>query len=415
MTTKYYDIVIIGSGISGLYSAYQLKETSPETSFVILEKYKKQWIGGRTSNEMFYDTQIVTGAGIGRKRKDKLLYRLLQDLRLPTSEYMVKPHYSELIEEPIHVNTVMDHLKKEYNKRDPRHTLTFKEFAEPILGADIYKRFLLSVGYTDYEKEDAFETLYYYGMDDNACCWKAFTVPWRKMVLTLADEIGESHFKFSKNVIRIHRVENEPCRFMIETEKGENYVCNKMIIATTIDTTRKLLPHYPIYNDIEGQPFLRLYGKFSASSIPIMKQYVKGFTIVPGPLQKIIPMDPNKGVYMIAYNDNQNTILLKNHLENNKENRELYCMLLEKALNIPKHSLHLTAIKDYYWPIGTHYYKPLDTTEFTNRDQFVDRAQHPEQGILVVGEAVSRNQGWTEGALESVKAVVTKKWIIKDC
>lgn len=415
MTTKYYDIVIIGSGISGLYSAHKIKETSPETSFVILEKYKKQWIGGRTSNEMFYDTQIVTGAGIGRKRKDKLLYHLLQELRLPTSEYMVKPHYSELIEEPIHVNTVMDHLKKEYKKRDPRHTLTFKEFAEPILGADIYKRFLLSVGYTDYEKEDAFETLYYYGMDDNACCWKAFTVPWRKMVLKLADEIGDSHFKFSKNVIRIHKLDNEPCRFMIETEKGENYVCNKMIIATTINSTRKLLPQYPIYNDIEGQPFLRLYGKFSASSIPIMKQYVKGFTIVPGPLQKIIPMDPNKGVYMIAYNDNQNTILLKDHLENNKENRELYCMLLEKSLNIPKHSLHLTAIKDYYWPIGTHYYKPLDTTEFTNRDQFVDRAQHPEQGILVVGEAVSRNQGWTEGALESVKAVVTKKWIIKDC
>jgi monoamine oxidase len=40
------------------------------------------------------------------------------------------------------------------------------------------------------------------------------------------------------------------------------------------------------------------------------------------------------------------------------------------------------------------------------------KAQHPEKGILVVGEAVSRNQGWTEGALESVEAVMTKQWIL---
>jgi len=29
----------------------------------------------------------------------------------------------------------------------------------------------------------------------------------------------------------------------------------------------------------------------------------------------------------------------------------------------------------------------------------------------VVGEVVSRYQGWTEGALESVKSVLTTKWI----
>ena len=38
-----YDIIIIGSGISGLYAAYNIKKMSPDTSFLILEKYKKQW------------------------------------------------------------------------------------------------------------------------------------------------------------------------------------------------------------------------------------------------------------------------------------------------------------------------------------------------------------------------------------
>jgi monoamine oxidase len=62
MTTTNYDIIIIGSGMAGLISAYNIQKISPQTSFIILEKYKKQWIGGRTSNEMFYGTEVVTGA-----------------------------------------------------------------------------------------------------------------------------------------------------------------------------------------------------------------------------------------------------------------------------------------------------------------------------------------------------------------
>ena len=36
-----YDIIIIGSGISGLYTAYNIKKMSPNTRVLILEKYKK--------------------------------------------------------------------------------------------------------------------------------------------------------------------------------------------------------------------------------------------------------------------------------------------------------------------------------------------------------------------------------------
>lgn len=412
MSIKYVDIIIIGSGMAGLYSAYNIKNTSPNTSFLVLEKYKKDWIGGRTSNEIFYGTEIVTGAGIGRKTKDKLLLKLLNNLNIHTSEYTVNPKYSKLIRH-VDINKIMNHLKKEYTKSTD-NSLTFKQFAINILGEKLYKDFLVSAGYTDYENEDVLETLYYYGMEDNSCCWKAFHVPWRKMVLKLYHYIGEKNFKFSNNVISIHKISKQPCKFLIKTENGVQYLCNKVIVASTIDTIRKLLA-MPIYNDIEGQPFLRLYAKFTKKSIPIMKEYVKGFTFMPGPLQRIIPMDPDNGVYMIAYNDNNNTLALKKHLKNTRENRELYENLLEKSLGIPNNSLHIIALKDFYWPIGTHYYKPLNKELYKNREEFINKVQHPEPGILVVGEAVSRNQGWTEGALESVKAVLTKKWIENPC
>lgn len=422
MNNKYYDVIIIGSGIAGLYSAYKIKQMSPNTSFLVLEKFKKQWIGGRTSNETFYGEEIVTGAGIGRKGKDKLLRKLVHEFKLPSHEYIVDPQYSTLIDH-VDVKKIMNMLRQKYNQRkNNKKNVTFAEFAKPILGNKLYTNFLLSSGYTDYENEDIFETLYYYGMEDNACCWKAFTVPWKQLVMKLYENIGEKNVRFSSNVIKIQKIGQDPCLFSIETEKGSTakgstakvttkYICNKVIVATTISSVRKLLPDRPIYNDIEGQPFLRLYGKFSASSIPILKEYVKGFTFLPGPLQRIIPINPNKGLYMIAYNDNRNAIALKNNLENNKENRELYCVLLEKALDIPRGSLSLIAIKDFYWPIGTHYYKPLDKTFYKSRDEFVEQAQHPDPCVLVVGEIVSRNQGWTEGALESVEAALSKKWI----
>jgi hypothetical protein len=409
---KYVDIIIIGSGMSGLYSGYKIKQMSPDTSFLILEKYKKNWIGGRTSNEIFYDTEIVTGAGIGRKNKDKLLGNLLHSFKFITPEYTINPHKSKLIKN-VDINTIINRLKKEY-PRFKNQQLTFKQFATKVLGENLYKEFILNAGYSDYENEDVFETLYYYGMEDNSCCWKAFHVPWKKLVLKLYHFIGTSHFKFSNNVIKITKTQEEPCRFLIETENGVNYLCNRVIVASTINTIRKLIPK-PIYNDIEGQPFLRLYAKFTKSSIPIMKEYVKGFTFLPGPLQRIIPMDPNNGVYMIAYNDNSNTIALKNNLQNTKKNRELYEILIEKSLGIPDNSIHIIAIKDFYWPIGTHYYKPLNKELYKSREEFIHLAQHPENGMLVVGEAVSRNQGWTEGALESVEAVVTKKWIVNPC
>jgi 2-polyprenyl-6-methoxyphenol hydroxylase-like FAD-dependent oxidoreductase len=405
---KNVDIIIIGSGMSGLYSAYKIKQFSPETSFLILEKYKKQWIGGRASNDTFYGTEIVTGAGIGRKPKDKLLYKLLHEFQFETHEYVVNPQKSALIAD-MDISVAVQTLRREYkNYKDKQ--ITFKQYATRILGKDAYQDFIESAGYTDYENEDVFETLYYYGIEDNACCWKAFTVPWKKLVLKLYEYIGEENFRFSNKATRITKINDNPCKFLVDTAKGTQYMCNKVIVATTIDGIRSLLPN-DIYNDIEGQPFLRLYAKFNKKSIPILKEYVKGFTFLPGPLQRIIPMDPNNGVYMIAYNDNKNTLALKNNLENTEDNRNLYQLLLERSLGIPENSLHIIALKDFYWPIGTHYYKPLNKTLYRDREEFIHKAQNPEPGIVVVGEVVSRNQGWTEGALESVKAVITRKWV----
>jgi hypothetical protein len=108
---------------------------------------------------------------------------------------------------------------------------------------------------------------------------------------------------------------------------------------------------------------------------------------------------------------NKNAEILQVHKENTPENREFFAKKVEEALGIVPNTLKITAIKDFYWPIGTHYYEPLDHVKYRSRPEFIREAQHPEPGMLVVGEDVSRRQGWTEGALESVANVLNKSWI----
>jgi len=401
-----YDVIIIGGGISGLYAAYKMRN---HKSFLVLEKNRKPNLGGRAGNELFQGVNVVTGAGIGRKRKDRLLYKLIGELGLQTQSYVSKKYYSPDID-PLPMEQIMQYLREKYSKTvsSPQ---TFKQFATQHLGPKVYKRFLETSGYTDYEKEDAYETLNHYGMDDNYKNSTIFTVAWKQLVDTLASKIGESKIKMGNGVSKIRRQidTNSIPRFYLETDLGTTYICNEVIVATDINGIRALLPN-PIYKEIEGQPFIRIYGKFSKQSIPYLKQHIRGYTCVKGPLQKIIPMDVERGVYMIAYSDNAAAEELST-LTDNEETREILCRMVEVAMGIPSAVLSLTAIKSYYWRVGTHYYKPLKLVYGPTREDFIEKVQNPGRGIMVVGEAVSRNQGWTEGALESVEKVITKKWL----
>ena len=427
------DIIIIGGGIAGLYAAYQIKRIAPpNTTFLILEKNPRQSLGGRAGNETFYGANVVVGAGVGRKEKDHALIKLLKDTKTHTSEFATSRIYvPRALFQPDDIMNTIRTLKAEYNKRPEhyRHTKkSFKQFFIDTLGDGEYRSFVISTGYTDFENADIYETLYHYGMDDNVSGWTAIHVPWKDLIDSLYQKIGggSRHFRFSTEVTRIRKIEDNPgCIFEVatstatpNTSNNKVYYANKVVVATTVDAVRRIVPgasaRSSIYQQIQGQPFLIVYAKFDRESTEIMKKYVTSFTVLQtGHLQKMIPMDPDKGVYMVAYSDNQHARILKakGALENTRKNCEMYSKWAADALGIPVSTpLHIIAIKDYYWPIGTHYYEPL-AKEYKTRSEFIHQAQHPMKGLAVVGEMVSRDQGWVEGALESVDKVITRDWV----
>lgn len=408
-----YDIIIIGGGIGGLYSAYKIKNYSSETRFLILEKSKRSDFGGRLGNYNFFGESVVKGAGIGRIKKDILLKSLLDKLGLDSHKFIVSKKYAPNMASHIcDINYIHKLLCKKYKSKPLEwRQKTFKEFATKILGKRTYRDFVLSTGYQDYNNEDIEETLYKYGFDNTSSkIWTAFSVPWKELIEKLAFNIGIEYIKFNQDVISFAKSRTNPEIFIIKNSNNQKYYAKKIIVATTIQSVCKLFKSYPIYRNIGTNVFLRLYGKFAKSSINIMKEQISTTTIVKTPVQKIIPINRDKGIYMISYCDDKNAVGFTSYLENTPKNRKFWENELKKALSLKNEVLKLLSIKAFYWPIGTHYYKPLNPI-YKTRENYVNIAQHPDDNILVVGEMISRKHGWTEGALESVEKVVTQKWL----
>lgn len=392
-----YDYIIVGAGIAGLYTAYRLVSHNRFVKLLLLEK--RSQVGGRAGTELFYDVPVAIGAGIGRKKKDKRLLQLLNTMQIQVSYYKIKKQHVGF--DDVNLVKVLKYLQKEWKKEYKLHPFdtSFKTFAQHKLGVDTYNRFILTSGYSDYEHENVWSALFHYGMDDNADSWKAFFVPWGVLESKLLHHIGAHRIETNKTVVNIEG--SLQTGFEVTTSTLQVFYAKQVILASTIGTVQRLVAHknlrfQPLLDKIQSQPFLRVYGKFSVTSAPIVQHHVPTFTIVTGPLQKIIPIQPDKGVYMICYNDNQHAQLLIDNVADTEDNRQYFCHLFRQALGIPE-ELELEGIKGYYWKEGTHYYRerPLPT----------ERVQS-DQGITIVGELISTNQGWVEGALESVDNIM---------
>jgi hypothetical protein len=223
---------------------------------------------------------------------------------------------------PISVMSVITRLRSEYRKKPV--TTTFRDFGIEKIGKKDYERFLVSAGYTDYEKEDLYETLYHYGMEDNESGWKGIAIPWNDLLDALSKKIGVKNILTKQTVVKIiQRMVRDSgviggVGFEVITEK-DVWNTKKIILATTIDSVNKLLNvkgKDTLYDHVKGQPFLRIYGKFIGESVAIMKEYVSKQVFVEGKLHRIIPMNHKMGVYMIVYTDNQGAVALKKYIEN---------------------------------------------------------------------------------------------------
>jgi hypothetical protein len=112
--------------------------------------------------------------------------------------------------------------------------------------------------------------------------------------------------------------------------------------------------------------------------------------VLPGsPFQKIIPINTENCVYMLAYADNANAIALALFNKSDLQSELDRCCL--KILNIDE-NYRILKYRKVFWKIGTHATGPNAMRSGTPNIR----------NIQFIGEAVSNDQGWVTGALRSV-------------
>lgn len=374
-------IAIIGSGIAGLFSGLTMKNRLECSEITIFEKNNR--IGGRIKMDNFEGQEIIAGAGIGRKQ-DRLLYNLCKNLNVTINEY---PANFEHTSKPIDIVKILSILKSNFHDLN-RNKENFKEFATKILGKEIYNEFVFSTGETDYEKADVVDTIFDYGFENyTSAGFDAFLIKWSELLKSF-ENLLKDDIKLNRNMKKISVQSDGKIKI-------NNEIFDKVILATPVNVIRKLLPKMKIFKNIEGQPFVRLYVKLD-KKLNVSKTFIK----TTKPFQKIIVANEKKFIYQISYSDNK--------IANRWTKVENIPKVVENGiLKIFKQKVKVLKHKLIYWENGTHYFKPLPK-EFNNREEFLEICQNPEKNIFCVGEAFSRNQGWSEGALESVLKILNK-------
>jgi len=383
-------ICIIGGGVAGLYLAKRLMDAGIE-DVAILEA--EETVGGRARMARFRGIPVVRGAGIGRAR-DRRLRRLLRDLGVPENPFRVRVRGGESL--PALARRVRESREYRAAPRAP-----FGRLAAAVLGRRAYAAFLERSLYTNFERDDATDVILDYGVNDNGGGWKGLAVSWTALIRALEKRVGRRRIVAETSATAIDRVRDGG--FVVRTGRPDGFSvrCETVALATTVDVVRRLLPTVAEYRDgIFGQPFVRVYAAFDAPSAAVLGSLVPATTIVQRPLKKIIPMSGNKNVFMVAYADNADAEAVRAI----GDDPATLARMVAQAVGSPV-PLRILDVQSHYWPIGTHGFGPLNTKKYADRAAFLRAAQRPAPGVFVVGEMVSTNQGWVEGALESVDAV----------
>lgn len=449
--------------MSGLYFARLLHARDPSASVVVLEKRCDRF-GGRVHVSRFHGTDVVEGAAVARVGKDKRLLRLADDLG---TKYDVSPKrivYSPAfgMSQESAVNSVKSALRL-LNSALPssadakRHPVgeDFEAFGRRVLGDDRYDAFRKLIGFTDYERAAVLDTVIDYGFEDNfsdpARPSKTASIHWNDVVQGLVSYVRETAgYTLHKGVrvtqVLIHQRKEDlsPCKFSVcyedtRSEQKETVECDNVVFATTSDVIPKIAPFVSealtravsennLYSRvsprfetavIKTQPFLRVYVRVDLRTSLEFENAVKTYTVVPNMLQKVIPVDADKGVYMAAYSDNSNAEKLhrmgfRNDLDKKKNGKKMAVAcrkmeaLLREALALGgKDAVRVIDVRCFFWERGTHYYPGYSNPNTEKRDMFLERTLSPVPGVFVIGEGFSQNQGWTEGALERAENVVS--------
>ena len=435
-----YDYLIVGAGISGLYTALKLNQSYPTKTICIIEA--SAYIGGRI-HSIKYDGIIVDGGAARFNTEQYRILDLINELDLmknaiPISNKLnyksINPKYDISLETTfpdIHsfIFYLENYIKKNNITRQELINTTILELVEntkshkykPI--SDKYptiKQYLIDIYpyYSELGVLNAFESIHLFTHE--------YSDKMKYMILNggleqLAEKIYNKLKKISTITIYKEYTLEKIIKININSDNTNHHyevICNKTIKLNThnliiaipknkllqIDylTKDKELLHN--MNSVQNEPLYRIYARYPLDK-KTGKVWFDGMEKITtnNPIKYIIPVNSKKGVIMISYTDSYFANYWLKYVNDGSFETKLnkYLKELFPDIDIPKAKWY----KHCYWHVGAGYWKST-----YDRKKIINKMIQPinNENLYICGENYSSYQAWIEGALETSNLVLSK-------
>jgi hypothetical protein len=379
-------LIVVGGGISGILAAYRISQHSPETKIDILESSNS--LGGRLLFNSFYGVDVPLGGSIIRNEDSRVL-NLCQEMGLG-----IKSFISDLKSiQHTWVNNFIDQLKIKIISSPIKSSESVYEYLVRNFPPQEVDWFIQNSIYRDYVDGNMNQFVKNYPLKDlyqpesRGKPMHYVVGGYGKLFNQIVKRIqGNPHVHIHLNT-HVQEVSQSSSEVHLQTNVGK-FVAQRVIWATghqaysaLPSSLQKSLEH------VIGIPFIRVYG-YSKVEQPDFPELVTS-----GIIGKCFPK--NSHVFQIAYTEGDWAVRLAAMLagKTKKEQVELMIQLFRQGTG---RSIPLDDLVYQYWSSGIHQY-------MSDKDGIVH-----EGNITVIGEAVSTNQGWVEGCLETVESLMEK-------
>ena len=409
-TTDVQDILIVGGGIAGLTVAAELARRG--RSVLLLEAYPN--FGGRIAT--FRDPDIGQyEIGAGRIfHTHKRVHALIEKYKLHTY--------------PIGTDSYFDHAKNDFLELFTPLRRVLETLAPSVLATHTIKECLPAAYLPILEKFPyraevdlmrADLALASFQPDDPMGSDKrAAYVGIVEGIDSITSNIADAATRLGATLKSRHRV-SDIKRINDELfeitgmhrkkvdEKPFSYTAKHVIIATCRCSLSKfsVLRGAPLLKQLATSSLMRIYAKYPQNKSGKIWFEDVSKTVTSNPLRNVIPINPKTGLIMISYTDGKDTTYWKD-----KEDKTLETAIqnhvheLFPDKDIPKPDY----LQKHYWGGGCTYWLPGSyDVEKASRE-----AIHPSKNLYVVGESISTQQSWIEGALESAETFLSRYFFL---
>lgn len=439
-----YDFIILGGGISGLYTAYKLHKKHPRKTILILEK--EGYLGGRVYT--FHNKYMTVDAGAGRFSKNHLLLmQLLRELKLTskiwpiTSSAVYAPSdgsgsmYNSIMDAPmltrsdvfstdigmalLDISLGRDNipsagllvkviLASRLESKEDLIRVNFVDYAKRFLSPAELKLVIDSFGYYSelvlMNAYDAIQLMDHLGPQNQ---FYVLGGGLSQMIERLVRKLDSKYISIykQKTVEGIEVTDQD--EFLVNVSENKRpYVGKVCICALPKQVLEKIplfRPFYPFIKQIVCAPLCRIYSKFPTVEGKSWFSGLPKFT-TNNNLRMVIPVSEEEGIIMVSYTDNKFANYWKKIYDKEGvqgvNDRIAFYMKESTGIDIPG----AIDTQVFYWGCGVGYWGVgADSVAISGAmiRPIVDL------NLFVCGEHFSAGfQQWMEGGLETSEKVI---------